>query len=205
MDEIELKRGAEALVVLSSFLGRAAVYKRRLPKSYRDRRLDRRLIVQRIRNEARCIIAAREAGIAVPRIYDIDEEEGLMVLEYIDGENVSRLLYATDSDLRARIENMIGHDLALLHNAGIAHGDLTTSNLIYKGGRVYFIDFSFATRSAGYEEKGVDIRLLKEVYRSTHPEFEDEFGIIVEGYIDSGGDPKVISKAKEIDSRARYV
>jgi Mn2+-dependent serine/threonine protein kinase len=51
----------------------------------------------------------------------------------------------------------------------------------------------------------VDFRLLHEVYTSTHAEFEDEFKLIISGYLEAGGSEQVIDRMREIERRARYV
>ncbi|MCL5677850.1 MAG: Kae1-associated serine/threonine protein kinase [Candidatus Thermoplasmatota archaeon] len=199
-----LKIGAEARISRTYFLGRKAVLKQRVRKSYRDERLDRRITVQRIRNEARCMVAARNAGLNVPRIYDVDEDEGRIVMEFIDGRRLNQLLYEADRQYRISLETLLGSSIGLMHSSGISHGDITTSNVIVRDDLLYFIDFSFASRFANEETMGVDIRLLREVYRSTHTEFESELGLIEDAYLRNGGKHEILEKADEIQSRARY-
>lgn len=196
--------GAEASIDSGEYLGIKAVFKRRMSKGYRLPELDRKIIESRTRNEVRCIIAAREGGVHVPWVLDVDDREGLIVMEYIEGERMSTLLYAMDNSRRVELERLVGAEIARLHSAGIAHGDLTTSNIIC-GEHICFIDFSMASRNATVEQLGVDFRLLHEVYRSTHAQFEDEFNFILDGYIAAGGSMEVIKRMKEIERRARYV
>lgn len=200
-----LKRGAEATITAGEFLGRKVVVKKRERKKYRDERLDARIIKQRMRNEVRTMVAARSAGISVPWIYDVDLDNGSIVMQYIEGQRLNTLLYNIKDEERVPLERILGGQIALIHRAGIAHGDLTTSNVIVAGSELHFIDFSMASRKADLELKGVDLRLLKEVYKSTHSEFEGEYAEILKGYRENGGDQAVIDKAAEIDRRARYV
>lgn len=200
-----LKKGAEATITTGEYLGRKVAVKRRERKKYRDERLDASIIKQRIRNEARSMAAARSAGLRVPWIYDVDLESGTIVMQYIDGQRLNALLYQLTDDERISLERRFGGEIALMHRADIAHGDLTTSNVIVAGGVLHFIDFSMAARQADIEQKGVDLRLLKEVYKSTHSEFEEDYSEIIKGYRENGGDRAVIEKAAEIDRRARYV
>ncbi len=200
-----IKRGAEATIFLGEYLGRRVVLKKRERKQYRDGRLDSRLIKLRTRNEARNIVAARAAGLRVPWIYDVDLREGTIVMQFLDGQRLNQLLYTVEKDLRISIERKLGAEVAKMHAAGISHGDLTTSNIIMLGGELYFIDFSMAARPADTEQLGVDLRLLKEVYRSTHSEFEKEYSVIMEGYMEAGGNRAVVDKVAEIEKRARYV
>ncbi len=62
-----VKRGAEAELRRTEFLGRAAIEKHRAPKAYRLEALDDALRGSRIRHEARLMSEARAAGVPVPR------------------------------------------------------------------------------------------------------------------------------------------
>jgi TP53 regulating kinase-like protein len=199
-----LKIGAEARISRTRFLGREAVLKQRVRKSYRDERLDRKITVQRIRNEVRSIVAARNAGLNVPRIYDVDEAEGRIVMEFIDGRRLNQMLYEVGREERISLEVLLGSSIGRMHSHRLSHGDITTSNVIVCGGRLYFIDFSLSSRPASDELMGADIRLLREVYRSTHAEFESELSLIEDAYVRNGGKTEILDKADEIQSRARY-
>jgi len=201
---IILASGAEATIELSEYIGIPAVYKQRVKKGYRHPELDRRIIVSRTRNEVRCMIAAREAGVHVPWVLDVDDDAGLIVMEFIEGETLNKLLPSLGADKRKELEKNLGREIAKLHSAHIAHGDLTTSNLVFRDG-IYFLDFSMSSRPASLEQLGVDFRLLHEVYTSTHAEFEDEFKLIISGYLEAGGSEQVIDRMREIERRARYV
>jgi len=200
-----LKRGAEASIYLSTFANRKAVIKRREPKTYRDARLDKLIRSQRQKNEARCIAAAREAGVLTPFIFDVDMEEMEIVMEFIPGDKISSCLERMNSEARHRIEHDIGMNVAALHSNHIAHGDLTTSNMILSGSSIYIIDFSMSTRDATVENMGVDIHMLRGIFLSTHPSIAEEFSNVLEGYVKNGGKNEVIEKAKEIEGRVRYV
>ena len=200
-----IKRGAEATISLGTYLGRTVVMKKRERKEYRDERLDSRIIKIRTRNEVRSMAAARAAGMHIPWIYDIDIDGGTIVMQFINGQRLNSLLYHLGESERLSLERSFGAEIARMHMAGIAHGDLTTSNIIVTGQDLYFIDFSMATRPADTEQLGVDLRLLKEVYKSTHSEFESEYQEVIAGYIGAGGDAAVVDKVAEIEKRARYV
>ena len=60
-------QGAEARVYTTTYLGKAAVLKERLSKSYRVKELDKKINKQRLLQEARCIVKCRRAGVATPR------------------------------------------------------------------------------------------------------------------------------------------
>ncbi len=200
-----IKRGAEATISLGTYIGRTVVMKKRERKEYRDERLDSRIIKIRTRNEVRSMAAARAAGMHIPWIYDVDMDGGTIVMQFINGQRLNSLLYNLAESERLSLERSFGSEIARMHLAGIAHGDLTTSNIIVMGQDLYFIDFSMATRPADTEQLGVDLRLLKEVYKSTHSEFESEYQEVIAGYIGAGGDSAVVDKVAEIEKRARYV
>lgn len=42
----------------------------------------------------------------------------------------------------------LGDIVKKLHGVGIIHGDLTTSNMIYKDGDIYLLDFGLGTLTA---------------------------------------------------------
>jgi len=203
-----IARGAEAVLSRADWHGRDVVVKERVPKGYRHPDLDGRLRNQRIKAEARLIRDARRAGIPTPRIFDIDLVNNRLVMEYIDGPTVRELL--NRGERREELCREVGRLVARLHAAGMVHGDLTTSNMIFSGGRVYLIDFSLGAKTDGVEQKGVDLHLLMEAFRSAHADFYDD-GIawILEAYLDewrenrSEGDA-VIKKVHEIEKRGRY-
>ena len=64
---------------------------------------------------------------------------------------------------------LIGQCIAKLHNGGVIHGDLTTSNILLKknldeynlsANDLYFIDFGLSTISNSVEDKAVDLFVL---------------------------------------------
>ena len=87
-----IKRGAEAELRRTEFLGRPAVDKVRVPKFYRLTELDDGLRRSRIRTEARLMAEARGAGVPVPIIYDIDLAEAKIVMEYVAGPTLKEVL-----------------------------------------------------------------------------------------------------------------
>ncbi len=74
---------AEGVLEPEEMLGRAALAKRRLVKPYRHPLLDARLRAERTRDEARLLLAARRAGVAVPLLYDADRGAATLLLERI--------------------------------------------------------------------------------------------------------------------------
>jgi TP53 regulating kinase-like protein len=102
----------------------------------------------------------------------------------------------------------IGRQIGKLHRAGIVHGDLTTSNMILREGRVHLIDFGLADFDSTLEARGVDLHLLKRAMESTHYTwFEEGFKAVLEGYAEVLGEKarkEIEEKIEEIESRGRY-
>src|SRR2546422_8621293 len=88
-----LKRGAEAELRRTTYLGREAVEKVRVPKGYRLPALDDELRRARIRREATLMGEARKAGVSVPILYDIDLVGNPLVMEFVDGPTPEKILH----------------------------------------------------------------------------------------------------------------
>jgi TP53 regulating kinase-like protein len=199
-----LKRGAEAELRRAKWHGREVVEKHRVPKSYRSPQLDESLRKSRLRMEVRLMSEAREIGMAVPLIYDIDVEENRLVLEFIEGPTVKEVLQKRLFD-PPTICRQVGEIAAKLHSGGIVHGDLTTSNMIYRDGRILLIDFSLGEKNSSTEAKGVDLHLLKEALTSAHSDMPELFDHVAGGYRNAyKAADEVLLKVKEIESRGRY-
>ena len=200
-----IRRGAEAEIGRDVWMGRKVIVKSRVTKGYRHPELDASIRVSRTKNEARLILDARRHGVPTPIIYDIDLKNGKIVMEEIVGERVKDVLDSTDDDGRRAICTEIGRLVALLHKAAITHGDLTTSNMIMRDHRIWFIDLSLGTRNAMIEEMGVDLHLLKEAFQSAHSEILPMYEVILASYcsnFERGNE--VLKKIRDIEDRGRY-
>lgn len=200
-----IRRGAEAEIGRDVWMGKKVIVKSRVAKGYRHPELDISIRVTRTKNEARLIQEARRQGVPTPIIYDIDLKNGKIVMEEIEGERVKDVLDSTDKDSCRTICNEIGRLVALLHKASITHGDLTTSNMIIRDGRIWFIDLSLGTRNAMIEDMGVDLHLLKEAFQSAHSKILPMYDVILASYrsnFERGNE--VLKKIKEIEDRGRY-
>ncbi len=205
MNCTEIGRGAEATVYRTVYRDRDAVVKIREPKRYRHPDLDNHLRSVRTRSEVRVMIDAREAGVRSPVVYDVDLEEGSIVMEYIEGVSVRDALEG-HPDAAPEICKRIGEAVARLHNGKICHGDLTTSNMIIdEKGNICFIDFSLGDTRITTEEMGVDLRLLERAFTSAHSSIDGAFRYIIESYCENMPSSKqVLAKVEEIKGRARY-
>jgi len=205
-----MKKGAEASLFLEEWHGRRVVMKRRLEKKYRLSELDSVIRSQRTLREPQLIHRAKEAGVPTPTIFLVDTTQANIVMEYIDGEQVKRVLDSLSSSERLRLCRHIGVMIGRLHSHGVIHGDLTTSNMILtSSGKVFFVDFGLGEHSAELEVKGVDLHLMKRALQSTHFRYADEcFEAVLDGYsetVGAGVAKTVLEKIREIERRGRYV
>ena len=199
-----MKRGAEAEIRRTEWHGRAAVEKTRVAKAYRLETLDDGLRKSRIRTEARLMAEARRAGIAIPVLYDIDLARHRLVLEFLDGPTAKEALQKRLAEPR-ELAREIGRLAGTLHANGIVHGDLTTSNMLWREGRLYMIDFSMGEKTDSLESQGVDLRLLKEAWTSAHFDIRDMLDEALAAYRQTyPRSEAAIAKMREIEERGRY-
>lgn len=199
-------RGAEAEICLSKYMGYKVVEKRRVKKRYRIKNIDNRLISTRTKSEAKLISESRKQGVSVPIIFDVDLEEGIITMDYIEGKRIKDIFNDLDNKEREVICKRIGVSIARFHNADIIHGDITTSNMILFDNRIYFIDFGLGEINNEIETKGVDLHVLMEAIESTHSKYSDYFKYVLDGYKKELNDDAdlVIKKIEEIVKRGRY-
>lgn len=199
-------QGAEATLTASLFLGRLVVIKHRLPKGYRLPALEAMIARGRMRNEARLMRRARACGVAVPAVLDADPEQQSLALEYL-GPHALRTQYeGLPRAQRVRAARSMGQAVGRLHAASIIHGDLTTSNMVRKGGRVHLIDFSLGHVSDKTEDRAVDLKAFKDSFHATHLKHAGEFAEVLRGYravVGSRADA-VIAHIGSIERRRRY-
>lgn len=87
------------------------------------------------------MLKARKLGVLTPVAYMVDAEVGTIYLERVRGESVKTLLRGDIPDganpLAAReardaLLHSMGRAIAKLHDGGLIHGDLTTSNMLVR-------------------------------------------------------------------------
>jgi len=201
-----LYQGAEAKICRTEYMSFDVVQKRRISKSYRIKNIDDRLISYRTKEEAKLMIEARNHGVSVPTIYDVDLEKGIITMDYLNGKRIKDILNDLSEEERARICKKIGENIAKFHNNDIIHGDITTSNMILLDDKIHFIDFGLGEKNSEIEAKGVDLHVLMEAIDSTHSKYSNCFDYVLEGYKkELKENPNlVIRKIEEIVKRGRY-
>ena len=205
-----LKKGAEASLFLTEWHGRWVVVKWRFPKKYRPEQLDWTIRRYRTVHEPQLIHEAKRAGVPTPIIFLVDVEKSAITMEYIEGMQVKQLLDNAPEAQRRGLCSSIGELVAKLHNHGVVHGDLTTSNMILTSeGRIFLVDFGLGEKTEELEAQGVDLHLLKRALESTHFRIAEEcYRFVLEGYGKVAGAEaaaSVLAKVREIEKRGRYV
>lgn len=194
---MQIARGAEAAIIRED----GTVLKERVKKGYRIAALDEKLRRKRTRSEAALLRDARRAGVRVPGIL---EESGFSLrMEFIEGE---KLKDAFNKGNAEELGKKIAQSVAKLHSYGIIHGDLTTSNMILRGGELHLIDFGLGFHSNRTEDKAVDLHVLHEALESTHHELKGPlWEAMLETYSGHFAEAKkVIKTLDEIEKRGRY-
>ncbi len=145
-------------------------------------------------------------GFAVPKLLHISPAERLVVMEYVEGENLSRVVRRivsarNDEDLKVDLEiiRRVGGTLARVHSLKVALGDTKPENvLVRKNGEICLMDFEQASRNG---DPVWDIAEF--MYYSGHyvPPLFDTTKILtfgetfVKGYLESGGKANIVRSA----------
>jgi len=209
MPENTRHEGAEATVIAGSWLGKAAVLKMRRPRGYRHPELDRSLTRQRLSVEARVLARLQSSEFPSPALFDLDLEEGWMLLSRIDGRPLYDALNDTSVDDASMVN--VGALIRRLHEMDISHGDMTTHNILADAaGSLSLIDFGLARISPELEHLGLDLQVLNECLTASHSEHEGAVQYMVDGYLaaDAGGGvasaTEVVARFDAIRGRVRY-
>jgi len=203
-----IAKGAEADLVMMEWNGLTALAKRRNPKKYRHPELDHRMRKTRTKTEADIIHKAKLSGVPTPLLYQVDPEDAVIVMEYVDGVKVRDAVDELTDRERRKLFKRIGGYAGRLHGAGIIHGDLTTSNILKQGDRLVFIDFGLAEVSAEVEKRGVDLNLMDRMLTSTHYRHREELlAAFLEGYREAMGAEAedAVTRMEEVARRGRYI
>jgi Kae1-associated kinase Bud32 len=198
-----IKRGAEAILYLDD----SQLIKERIKKNYRLKEIDEKLRKLRTRKEARLLNEAKRAGIETPKIFSVDEKGFKIAMEFVDGKRLKEFFNETDDESRKRVAEELGRQVGLLHKNGIVHGDLTTSNMILKDDKIFFIDFGLGDFSNRIENQAVDLSVLREAFKSTHFKHLDLlWESFIKGYKQTNDKfNKVLDTLNDIEKRGRYV
>ncbi len=196
-----IRQGAEAKLFKAKFEGKAALLKKRVPKGYRNRQLDDRLRGIRTTREANLLRKARSLGVKTPLVYEVDKKRKEIVMQFVEGPRLKDVLGKKNLSLCKRV----GEAIALMHENGLIHGDLTTSNVMVKGKDIFFIDFGLGKQSKKLEDKAVDLLVFKKTFEATHVELMPHgWEKIVSGYLQAGGAQEIVKQMQKVEQRVRY-
>jgi TP53 regulating kinase-like protein len=218
LDRVLFMQGAEARLYKALHLGRPCVIKERFSKIYRQPELDDRLSKERNNSEARCLAKCRKAGVDAPLLFYSDTKKHELFLEWIDGPTVKKWLLDGPAIVKVTrneppdapaplpkwaesVAYAIGEAIAKIHNINLVHGDLTTSNMMLRGGYLYdiesvvtspiqppqlvLLDFGLSSAAGSTEEKGVDLYVLERALLSTHTKIASSFfEAVLQAYFD---------------------
>lgn len=203
-----IAKGAESDIIKSSYFNRDAIIKRRIPKSYRIPQIDNKIRKSRTKLEAKLLSDVKRGGVITPILYDVDLKAKSILMEKIDGKLVKDIL---NEDNAERLALAIGKNIAAIHNLDIIHGDITSSNMMINDkNQLVFIDFGLGRYSDLFEDKAVDLLVLKKALQSIDYRLAIRtFDKVVEGYIANYDDKnlnkeQITGKIAEIESRGRY-
>jgi Kae1-associated kinase Bud32 len=120
-------------------------------------------------------------------------------MEKVDGPRLKDVITPALSE---KVGEMVGR----LHQAGIIHGDLTTSNMILCRDKIYLIDFGLAFYENSLEAQGVDVHVYFQTLESTHDQPQELIEAFGAGYARTFGDAgAVLKRVLEIKARGRYL
>ncbi|MFA6065018.1 MAG: KEOPS complex kinase/ATPase Bud32 [archaeon] len=206
------KKGAEAELTEEIFCGKLVLSKKRIPKSYRAPGLDLLIRKTRTRSEAK-ILRDVSFAINVPDVIKVDENNAEILMEFIPGKRLKEVI-----EKKPLLAKEAGKLIRKIHDLGIIHGDLTTSNIIFvdeneikqneellkrvkKKGNLFFIDFGLGFYSKKVEDRATDLVVFKKTFNATHSSLKKGWKLVMEGY---NPDKELHTRMEAIEKRARY-
>jgi len=209
-----VKQGAEARLYTGQFLGQEVVVKERFSKKYRHPALDSQLTKDRHKAEARSLLKCKQIGVRVPTMFLCDNTQFIIVMQNLSQattakDSINKLLADNNRAELVKLAKLVGSVVAKMHQSGLIHGDLTSSNILVEntesGYQLSMIDFGLSSLEGSAEDKGVDLYVLERALLSTHPDTEWLFQEMMDHYkVQYGkGVAEVVKKFEEIRLRGR--
>ena len=205
---MQVAAGAEAVIETATYLDRAVLVKRRIAKPYRHAALDARLRDERTRDEANLLLSCRRAGLPVPIVYDVDRTGATITLQHVAGPALRDVLPLDDDATAAARLRHLGALVARMHDAGVTHGDLTTSNVLVPdaadSASLVLIDFGLGQATKEEEPRGVDLHLVEEALEATDARAEALMAAFLDGYGQAPEAEATVRRLEAIRLRGRY-
>ncbi|XP_058096692.1 uncharacterized protein LOC131242172 isoform X2 [Magnolia sinica] len=169
------------------------------------------LLKQGAEAEARCMTKARRLGVSTPTLYAMDPVLHTLTFEYIEGPAVKEVLLAFGEhgvieEQMDDIAKQIGDAIGKLHDGGLVHGDLTTSNMLIKSStnQLVLIDFGLSYTSTLPEDKAVDLYVLERALLSMHSSCGNMMDRILSAYRKSSKQwSSTMNKLAQVRQRGR--
>lgn len=94
-------------------------------------------LIDSMEQEARCLTKARRLGVCTPVLYAVDPILHTLTFEYVEGPSVKDVFldFGSNGVVEERMDDIavqIGDAIGKLHDGGLIHGDLTTSNMLIR-------------------------------------------------------------------------
>lgn len=206
MKQKVIQQGAEAKIILLEDNAGRFVIKDRIKKTYRLPKLDEQIRTRRTRSEIKLLQkASRIINAPKPLVEKKDKKSTKIKMPFIEGKKLSEKLNDFPLAKQKKVCLQIGKNIAKLHDAGLIHGDLTTSNMILRGEELFFIDFGLGYHSDKIEDRAVDLHLLRQALEAKHfKNWKALFGSVLRGYSESKDSQKVLEQFKKVEARGRY-
>ena len=181
--------GAEASVYRQD----SKVIKKRTRKNYRLKQLDDKLLQSRTKKEAKILKKLEDIA---PKLFSFSNHT--IEMEYLKGDLVRNIL-----DKKPQIISSIAKTITILHNKNIAHGDLTTGNMMLVEKEIKLIDFGLSKTTLKIEDKAVDLHIFKQSLISKHHGvYQQIWGKFLEEYkpVDK---KEILKRFAEVESRGK--
>ncbi|MDH7564485.1 MAG: AarF/UbiB family protein [Candidatus Bathyarchaeota archaeon] len=147
-----------------------------------------------------------EKGLHIPRILYVSHRDRLVFMEYVEGENLSKIIKkiataksAGERRKHLRLIRRVGRKLAKVHRLGIALGDTKPQNIIIdKHGEIFLMDFEQASRGgdAVWDVAEFLYYMGHDLPPLTNTNIaETVAGEFAKGYLEAGGKAEVVKKA----------
>lgn len=90
---------------------------------------------------------ARRLGVVTPVLYSVDHVLHTLTFEYVEGSSVKDIFlqFGSQGVIEERLNDIatqIGDAIGKLHDGGLIHGDLTTSNMLIRDATNQLVSYS---------------------------------------------------------------
>jgi Kae1-associated kinase Bud32 len=164
-------------------------------------------VLGRYRLERECAISEllRSEGFNVPRVLHMSNNERLVFMEYIEGENLSNAIKRiATSKSEGKMEKdltrimRVGETFAKVHSLNVALGDTKPENVIVDSkDNIYLLDFEQASRDGDKAWDAAEFLYYSGHYLPLYSNGKAESiaRAFISGYLKAGGDVNTIKKA----------